>query len=168
MRNKNIAKYNGKKLELIELIYYDGVKLQVDLDNNIVLAWYDEKASCEEWFCIRLQKDMLVKYLSNKLSLLDIILEGKVDLVYRDYDNYNLLTFSKNIMASNRLDYELPDSDSFLGFDFTKESIYLQNMFKLYFKKNIYSTTKSTSTSKRVDKIDYKYKQKESIYEVAC
>lgn len=135
MRNKSIAKYDDKTLELIELIYYDGVKLQVDLDNNIVLAWYDEKASYEEWFYIHLKKNILVKYLSNKLSLLDIMQEGSVDLVYRDYNNYNLLTFAKNITASNRLDYELPDSDSFLGFDFTKDELYLQIMFKSLRKK---------------------------------
>lgn len=167
MRNKNIVKYKTEKLELIELIYYDGVKLQVDLTNNIVLAWYDELKDNEEWFHIDLKKDIFIDYISNKLSLFDIIKIGKVELIERKYDDYNHLILIDSEVEINAR-YEFPDKDSFLGFDITKEQVYIEHLFKSYVREiKISVQNRKVSYCSKQKQKNYEYKQKEEIYEVA-
>ncbi len=121
---------NNNEESFLDVIYYDGVKLQVNLNNNTVLAWYDSNVNDEEWFYIKANKNLFEQYLSNKTTLLDIVKNSDVSLVNRKYENYNTLDTFKKINDLNQ--YELPDDDSYLGFDFTRERGYLGHLMKGY------------------------------------
>lgn len=130
MRKKQLINIQSNVSEFVELIYYDGSKLQVDLKNNRVLAWYDYENNYEEWFLINIKKDLLIKYLSNELSLLDILYKGLVYSCKRYYDKYNQITKIKQLTSFDA--YEMPDNDAFLGFDFTREKEYLHFVIRDY------------------------------------
>lgn len=144
MRQKDLITISGKEKDFIELIHYDGSKLQVDLDDNHILAWYDYENNHEEWFLIDLKKELLIQYLSNKISLFDILHAGIVHSVQREYNDYNSLKRMRQLVSFNN--YELPDKDALLGFDFTKEREYLNYVMKDYSKQNIYDVSKIEDT----------------------
>lgn len=147
---------NKKQSEFIELIYYDGSKLQIDLENNRMLVWYDYRKEYEEWFLIDLTKELLNYYLSNKSSLLKMIEEGIVYSVKRYYKKYDDIE-QKNKLSSFEK-YELPDSDACLGFDFTVEEEYLSHLTKDYIINNIYNFNNeiiSLNSSDNESKISY-------------
>ena len=53
MRNKTIIKLKDENKEAVELIYYDGVKLEAVMQDNTILAWYDYANDHEKWFIIK-------------------------------------------------------------------------------------------------------------------
>lgn len=165
MREKQIITMNGKPSEFIELIYYDGSKLQIDLNNNRILAWYDYFNDYEEWFLINLEKDLFLNYLSNEISLFDIMQKGKVNSVKRYYSEYNTLNDMRHIELFDR--YELPDNDALLGFDFTREKDYLSHLVKNHntYNKSYVRYEKKVTHYTHVNKISYS-KQTYSTYDV--
>lgn len=167
MRTKHSINIMDKLEKFYDLIYYDGPKLQVNIENNQILAWYDYKSDHEEWFLIYLEESSFIQYISNKFSLLNALEEGTVYSVKREYSDYDSI---KSIEKITSLDgYELPDKDSYLGFDFADEipyfgfSIkeYLASSKKYEYFEQSFSTepANSSSTKLRYSKIHNKYSQ---------
>lgn len=114
---KENLEINNEKKEFYILCYYEGIKEEVNLDQNYLLVWYDYKKNGEFWFLIKANQEQLNNYLSNKLPLLNLIESSKVYLYERNYANYDKLVNGSDITLS--LDeYNLPDSDAYLGRNF--------------------------------------------------
>ena len=59
-------------------------------------------------------------YLSNKISLLDVILKGDIFVVKRDYNKYNSIAIGDRLISFD--DYELPTNKSYIGFNYFKRN----------------------------------------------
>ena len=168
-REKYIINIDTNKQEFIELIYYDGSKLQINLENKSILAWYNYNNDYEEWYYIKLKQKSFISYISNKMSLFDILNREQVYSVKRYYNNYNKLEELVELNSSTLSQYILPTIDSFLDFNFRKESEYLNYMFKDYMLKDIYSSqdnkVEHTTQNNELDYINYK--KSGNNYEVA-
>lgn len=116
---KDILKIDDKNHEFFVLFRYEGIKEEVNLKDNYLLLWYDYEDSKELWFLIKANKEYLWKYLSNKLTLLNLMLSSIVYLYERHYDDYDNLKNGKDI--TNVLDqFELPDEDAYIERDFSE------------------------------------------------
>lgn len=94
------------------LWYYDGDKLQIDKEKNIVYLWYDYKDEYEEWFKIELSESSFNKYLNNEITAYDILTQGETSLFHRNYSTLNDTKFNKIIDFSK---FEMPTKDSYLN-----------------------------------------------------
>ena len=114
---KENLKINNEEREFYILCYYEGIKEEVNLEQNYLLVWYDYKKNGELWFLIKTNQNLLDNYLSNKLPLLNLIKSSKIYLYERNYANYDKLGNGSDITLY--LDkYNLPDSDAYLGRNF--------------------------------------------------
>lgn len=116
---KENLKINNEERDFYILCYYEGIKEEVNLEQNYLLVWYDYKKNGELWFLIKTNQNLLNNYLSNKLPLLDLIKSksSKIYLYERNYANYDKLGNGLDITLY--LDkYNLPDSDAYLGRNF--------------------------------------------------
>ncbi len=168
-REKYIINIDSNKQEFIELIYYDGSKLQINLEDKSILAWYNYNNDYEEWYYIKLKQKSFISYISNKISLFDILNREQAYSVKRYYNNYNKLQELVELNSSTLSQYTLPTIDSLLGFNFTQESEYINYMFKDYISKNRYITknNKLNNITKN-NELDYiNYKKSGNNYEVA-
>jgi hypothetical protein len=122
MRDEETITINNKTSKFIELIYYDGVKLQVDLRNNLILVWHNYMDEHEEWFLVKTDRVSLNGYLSCEISLLDVFNTSEVYASKRTYENYDEVFDIEKITQSDR--YEFPSREAYLSFDFTLEKQY--------------------------------------------
>ena len=104
----------------IELYYYDGSKLEVDVENKKLLLWYDETDDYELWYYIESEEELMIEYLSNKVTILDVIQKSKVKLGKRYFEDYYDLVEVKALNNNSLKSYELPTNESYLGFNFYK------------------------------------------------
>ncbi len=131
----------------IDVLYYDGIKLQVDIENYNLLVWYDYEETFEKWFYLKSNEKKFKLYISNKITLLELFKNSEVFFVIRDYENYDIL---EDVTLINDLnEYKLPSEKSFLGFNFTAEKEYRSYLFKGFRKKLSYSQ-RAISNKKRV------------------
>lgn len=119
--------YLDEKLEFIELYYFNGPKLSINLQQQYILVWNNEFDNYENWFMIKCSQDLFEKYLTKQVSLLDVIENCiKIDLIERNYENYDVLkikaTNIDNIQCSDEKykikNFILPTKNSFLMIDF--------------------------------------------------
>jgi hypothetical protein len=82
---KNINK--GESGYYYRIIRNKTLKEEINLEQTNLLVWYDYEKNNELWFLIKANKKMLKKYLSNNLSLLDLMRYSKVFLYKRNYNN---------------------------------------------------------------------------------
>lgn len=108
------VEYN-EDIEFIELFYYDGMKLGVNIEKKFILIWNDEFDDYETWFLIKTDILNLNKYLKNEISLYEVINNSKVELIHRIYKTYDYLTVIDRIYQID--EDNIPTKDSFLGFD---------------------------------------------------
>lgn len=116
---KENLKINNEEREFYILCYYEGIKEEVNLEQNYLLVWYDYKKNGELWFLIKTNQNLLDNYLSNKLPLLNLIKSesSKIYLYERNYASYDKLGKGSDITLY--LDkHNLPDSDAYLGRNF--------------------------------------------------
>lgn len=114
--------YDNKKFDFIELLYYNGSKLCVNMEQQYILAWNKEFSSYERWFLIKVSETSFNGYISGDLTLLDVMKSSQVEIIQRQYDNYeNLAIVDSN---PNLEEYKLPGNISYLGFDFLSEYNY--------------------------------------------
>jgi len=146
MREIEIVNLNGNSINFMELIYYDGSKLQVSIEDNSILAWHDCKGTYEEWFLIKVDKILFDKYISNKSSLLETLKNGTVQLVKREFDNYNDLVVI--LESLNLEEFECPDKDSYLGFNFHEEFRKTESDMFISYQKNTITTNKNSGAIK--------------------
>jgi len=132
----------------IDVLYYDGIKLQVDIENYNLLVWYDYEETFEKWFYIKSNEKRFKLYISNKITLLELFEKSEVSFVTRDYENYDII---ENVTVINDLnEYKLPSEKSFLGFDFTAEKEYRSHLFKGFRKTLTYPKRAISNNKNRV------------------
>jgi len=106
---------NSMLVSVYVLTYYDGVKEEVDIQNNTLFLWYDEFDDFEIWLKIKSNTPTtLIDYLRNKTGIMDVINSSSVELCKRSFDDY------KRFLRYEDLDLEeieLPENDC-LGQDF--------------------------------------------------
>ena len=93
------------------LLYYDGDKLQVDEEENIIYAWYDYFDDYEEWFKVDIDSKRITAYLDGKISLYEILITGKTSLFKRRYSDLKDYDFEE---ITNFDNFEMPTKDSYL------------------------------------------------------
>lgn len=93
--------WEGKEHILKVLNEYDGVKEAIDIENKVLLSWFDEKDKYEEWIIIKLDSDIIYRYLFQQIGLLSVIKyaqkKNSIFLARRYFKNYNSLTDIKKI-----------------------------------------------------------------------
>lgn len=121
LRRKNLKyklKTNVGLFNLIDLVYYEGPKISYDLIKKIMFVWYDEKDSYEEYLLLNCRDsehfNLLMKYLTNGLTLKDLILEVPLQLCKKYFNG----TFEVVKMIDDISDLVLPTDNSYLGFSF--------------------------------------------------
>jgi len=112
----------GKK-EFIIFDYYDGIKGEFYIKEGIILFWYDYEEDGELWFVIKTEKQLIEDFLKNRLSALELFKNDKseVFLYERPYDEYEKLNFIKSLTKEELNNYELPEEDAYLGYEFNEE-----------------------------------------------
>ena len=150
--NREIDKltYNTKTLDFIELLYYNGPKLCVNMDKKYILAWNKEFEEHERWFLIKSSSVLFDEYISGKTTLLEVMNNSEIEIIKRAYDDY--YTLSTITKEQNLDDYNLPGEKSYLGFDFLSEYNYSKFVEK----------DTSPYTVKLVDATQHTYKAHDS------
>jgi len=97
----------------MSLMYHDGSKLLVDIESSQLLLWYNYDEDYEEWFLVKSNEENIHKYMTSKMSLLEIIKTSNVFMGIRENDDYYSIKNLKKIVDLD--DYELPAFDLFLG-----------------------------------------------------
>ena len=125
----NLDKLGNKEFVIFD--YYDGIKGECNLEEGIILFWYDYEEDGELWFVIKTNKNLIKKFLRNKITALDIFRDrkSKIYLYERSYDDYENLKLIKALSKEELKKYELPEEGSYLGYDF--EDAYLKEMEKI-------------------------------------
>ncbi|MBU1504345.1 hypothetical protein KKC34_12335 [bacterium] len=135
--------YLENSINFFELVYYNGPKLSVNMEKQYILAWNKEFDEYETWFLIKPSTAYFNEYISGHITLLEIMKNSKVELIHRDYNNYETLNISE---LEPDLDmYNLPGKVSFLGFDFKSEYNYGLLMSKQVKNYSIYEVTVDTN-----------------------
>jgi len=106
---------NDKELNFYVTDYYDGIKEETNLDENILLLWNNYNETHETWFQIKASDvDFLVKYLSNEIGILTLMKHSEISLVKRYYKTYNLLSKPLNIDLHSE-SIQFPEDDILIG-----------------------------------------------------
>ena len=114
--------YEDRDYNFIELLYYNGSKLCVNMEQRYILAWNKEFDNHERWFLIKASNSFFNGYISGNMTLLEVMKNSAVETIKRTYDNYDNLVIID--VAPNLNDYKLPGDVSYLGFDFFSEHNY--------------------------------------------
>ena len=125
---KSYLNVDNKKLDTNILVYFDGNKEEVILEDNRVLIWCQEEDSYEKWLSLDVMDSMLLKkYLSNELTLLNLIKNSNLSLYKRYYEKYNELVLDSKINLDDaiKMNLILPNDKAVLGYDFY--SLYKNN-----------------------------------------
>lgn len=119
MRTVDELIINGEKNKFIEIIYYDGPKLLIDIFNHSIFLWYKGYSTYESWLKVDTSTNDFKKYIANEVSLLQLMQnpENSIFKINRMFDSYDVLV-SERITKE---DIRLPKENSFLGFDFRPE-----------------------------------------------
>ena len=96
------------------LEYYNGIKEEVNIEENILLLWQDEENNKELWYLIKPKKHTLIKYLSNQIGILTLAKSSDIYLVERYFDNYNIINYDEK---NNKIDNIDINKDIHLGFN---------------------------------------------------
>ena len=148
---------DNKKLDTSILVYFDGNKEEVSVENRTIFLYLDEKEDCEYWIKIsNINKDLFKNYLKNQEKILELIKNSKISLYKRKYSTYLDMEFVKKLdLANLDKDIVLPNQEAVLGYDFYslyKNNRRLEDMIiveeNLYYKKyEEYQDTRSCSIS---------------------
>ena len=125
---KSYLNVDNKKLDTNILVYFDGNKEEVILEDNRVLIWCQEEDSYEKWLSLDVMDSMLLKkYLSNELTLLNLIENSNLSLYKRYYEKYDELVLDSKINLDDaiKMNLILPNDKAVLGYDFY--SLYKNN-----------------------------------------
>ncbi len=125
---KSYLNVDNKKLDTNILVYFDGNKEEVILEDNRVLIWCQEEDSYEKWLSLDVMNSMLLKkYLSNELTLLNLIENSNLSLYKRYYEKYDELVLDSKINLDDaiKMNLILPNDKAVLGYDFY--SLYKNN-----------------------------------------
>ncbi len=125
---KSYLNVDNKKLDTNILVYFDGNKEEVILEDNRVLIWCQEEDSYEKWLSLDVMDSMLLKkYLSNELTLLNLIENLNLSLYKRYYEKYDELVLDSkiNLDVAIKMNLILPNDKAVLGYDFY--SLYKNN-----------------------------------------
>mgnify|MGYP003434434068 FL=1 len=71
---KSYLNVDNKKLDTSILVYFDGNKEEVSVENRTIFLYLDEKEDCEYWIKIsNINKDLFKNYLKNQEKILELI-----------------------------------------------------------------------------------------------
>lgn len=119
---KNI-KIDDDYLKVAVLFYYDGLKELVSLQDEKLLVFYEYGEDYDLWFLIEPRYDSFEQFLSNKLTLLKLMLNenSKISLIKNSFDNINNFYDKRQICKIDLKNYYLPAENSLLCFDCLEE-----------------------------------------------
>ena len=144
-----------KKLDFIVLNEYDGVKEAINIENKILLSWFDEKDEYEEWLVLELDDHTMKKYLSKEIGLLSIIQDSQVYLTKRYFRNFNILS-NKSKVRLDEIKDGLPLEDIPLD----------ENIYKILFN-NIYKIRHNICIQNKEQRVEQQYSfYKTSNYQI--
>ena len=156
----------NKKYILYQLTFYDGIKEAVDIKNETIFLWIDEKDKFEIWLKIQSKSyGVLLSYLKNSIGICDLMEKSCITMYYRFFDKYNEFVKYKEIKYSSFFkEYDLKEylpSNLKLGFNFIdkleKHKIELQKTIEKD-KEDIYFTPKIMRNKDEPIPIEVKYK----------
>ena len=128
---KNI-KIDDDYLKVAVLFYYDGLKELVSLQDEKLLVFYEYGEDYDLWFLIEPRYDSFEQFLSNKLTLLKLMLNenSKISLIKNSFDNINNFYDKRQICKIDLKSYCLPAENSLLGFDCFEEILLLKILLR--------------------------------------
>jgi len=128
--NYEIVNFNNKKTDFFIIDEYDGIKESFNLEENLLLYWYDYKEEFEEWFIVKPKKvSFLKEYLSNEIGILTLMNNSNIILGKRYYDDYE--TIKKTNIMVNKKDFKYPLQDIKIGSNILED--YINNInFNIY------------------------------------
>jgi len=156
--------YKENDISFIELVYYNGSKLSVNIEKQYILAWNKEFEEYETWFLIKPPVSYFNSYISGDITLLETIQNSKVELIYRYYDDYETLSIIEE--KPDLSTYNLPGKVSYLGFDFKSEYNYISQINKQVKNYNVSEKVLSSNTIKCLSSANIwdSYKSQSSPY----
>lgn len=96
---KSYLNVDNKKLDTSILVYFDGNKEEVSVENRTIFLYLDEKEDCEYWIKIsNINKDLFKNYLKNQEKILELIKNSKISLYKRKYSTYLDMEFVKSLI----------------------------------------------------------------------
>lgn len=120
---KNLIYIDNQTKETLTLIFYEGTKEELIIDEQNLLLWVNEFNDFEYWIKINVvNKELLKRYLSNDFYLLDLMKDNNLSLYKRYYNEYETFIFETNEV--NKIitkDVYLPKEKAVLGYDFYKK-----------------------------------------------
>ena len=119
--NVNLDQFGDKKLVIFD--YYDGIKGEYSTEykeDGLILFWHDTEKNAEVWFVIKTDTHLISNFLENKIPMLDIFLNDKSQLYLykRPFNHYETMKLIKPLNKNELKNYELPEKDSYLGYNF--------------------------------------------------
>ena len=100
--------------EFKPLIWYKDHRMFVDKKGGFLLVWYKNKKNQELWFLIK-NSSNIRKYIANKKTLKELILEGPTFLASYNCEN-NIYSLTNQLFADILKEkFVLPAENSFLG-----------------------------------------------------
>lgn len=105
-------KIEDKEIDVIELIYFDGPKMYLSLNEKLLLVWNNEKNIKETWFVIKYETDKLELYAERKITLLELIKQSKLKVCERLFKEYDKLKIIEK--EPNLTNYILPTKNSYI------------------------------------------------------
>ena len=115
LKEELIIKFSNKKItkNFEVLIWYDGPKMYVDKNKEILLSWYQDFPE-EKWFLVKNSKG-IKEYIKNQKTLRDLLLEGETFLAIYDFNKDKYIVIKKLSQQELKKNFVLPSKNSFLG-----------------------------------------------------
>lgn len=131
---KTYLEVDSKKINTYLTVYFEGNKEEISMDSRDIYLCCGEEDTFEYWIKInKVEKDIFLKYLTNKEKLLNVIKSAGITLYKRYYEFYSKLVFIKDLEFDYLYKNErlvLPNEFAVLGYDFY--SLYRMEESNLY------------------------------------